>query len=86
VVTRIYSVYDTKAEVFSRPMLFVNALVAKRSFMQDAMDPNHQFAKNPGDYRLYEIGEFDDTKCEIKTVEKIDLGSAADHQPKGRVQ
>lgn len=55
-----YSVYDSKAKVFSNPFTSVNHLTATRDFNRAANDPSSDISKFPEDYTLYEIGSFDD--------------------------
>ena len=57
---RLFSIYDKIAHVYAKPILMQNAMVAIRS-IRDAMEnKDHEFAKHPEDYALYELGSFDD--------------------------
>lgn len=55
-----FAVHDKAVGAFL-PVFFARSKgEALRSFTQAAMQQDHQFAKNAGDYTLYSIGEFDD--------------------------
>ncbi len=64
-IHKTYSIYDEKAEAFIRPIFMPNEALAKRAIQTSAMDINHPFAQHPGDYVLYELGDFDDTTAFI---------------------
>lgn len=57
---KIYSIYDEKAEIFSTPFFSMNDNMAIRSFQDLANDPSSTIYKHPEDYKLYELGEFED--------------------------
>lgn len=55
----IYSIYDVKAKAYINPFLLPNDQMAIRTFSDCVNDVNHQFNKNPDDYILYKLSEFD---------------------------
>ena len=59
----VYSVYDDKAVCYARPFFATNNAVACRSFASavSAQAPDNALATNPGDYKLFRLGEFDDS-------------------------
>lgn len=57
---KIFTVYDSKAEAYMQPFFCQSTGVAVRMFEQAANDPNHSFCKWPGDYTLFELGEWDE--------------------------
>lgn len=59
-IMKIFSVRDAKVEAFLQPFFSPTLGAAIRSLMEAVNDPGHQFAKNVGDYSLFELGEFDD--------------------------
>lgn len=61
----VFSVWDSKAELFSSPMLSVNKGTMMRTLSDVLNDPSHQYAKHPEDFVLYELGEFDDQRGEF---------------------
>lgn len=58
-VLGVYSVYDSKAELYMQPFFAMNSAVAARMFSEVALDQGHTFGKHPSDYSLWKVGEFD---------------------------
>lgn len=58
--TKIFAIYDEKAEVYSVPFFQINDATAIRTFQAVAQDQNSTISKNPSDYKLYHVGGFDD--------------------------
>lgn len=56
---RIYSVYDSKAESYSQPILRMNDAVAQRDFGVMVNDPGHAYNLHAEDYTLFCVGEWD---------------------------
>lgn len=74
---KVYSVYDSKAEVFKAPFVTVTRAVAIRMFRSAAMDPEHDFYKFGGDFTLFEIGEWDDRTGKVRNLTAfVNLGTA----------
>lgn len=59
-ITNLYTVYDTVAQCYGRPFTAQNDPIAIRSFKDITFDPNSDIARNPADYTLMHIGQFDD--------------------------
>lgn len=80
---KIYSVYDSKMEAYMQPF-FQNARgQAIRSFSDAVNDPKAPFYKHPGDFTLFEIGEYDDQDASVTQYEaKQNLGTAIDFKEK----
>lgn len=79
---RIFSVYDSKADYYSKPVVEINAGVALRSFADAARGGNGENAisQHPEDYTLFELGTWDQDKGEIKMhVAKKSLGVALEY-------
>lgn len=75
----VFSVYDSKTEVYGQPNFMVNRGAALRAWIDACNDPNTQIFKHPGDFTMFEIGEWDDEKGEIKMhPAKISLGVATE--------
>lgn len=53
---KLFSIYDTVAEIFNRPFADINDASAIRSFDQLMIEQG----KNKTDYILYNIGEYSD--------------------------
>lgn len=54
------AVFDSKAEVFSRPFFAVAVGAAIRSFEDAVNDPKTEYGAHPADYTLFSVGEYDD--------------------------
>lgn len=61
----IYTLYDIKAKAFGVPFFMSNDEVAERAFLNLQNEPNSQVSKNPEDFHMYKIGEFDDNTGNI---------------------
>lgn len=57
-IHRMFAVYDSKSEAFGMPMFQRSIAEAIRSFTDAAADSNTMLFKHPGDYTLFEIGEY----------------------------
>lgn len=57
--TKIFSIYDSKANAFLTPFFMASAGLAIRAITDLVEDPNHQFNKHSADYTLFQLGEFD---------------------------
>ena len=58
---QIFSIFDDKARTFATPFFMANEQMALRAFNDLTADPNTTISRNPTDYKLYSIGEFDDS-------------------------
>lgn len=63
---KIFSIYDSKAMAFITPFYVPNVQLAVRGFQNARADPEHAFHRNPTDYTLHELGEWDDTNASIE--------------------
>ena len=59
-IQKLYSVYDSAAEVFSPPFVCKTLGLALRMFEDLANDRNTTVGQHPADHTLFELGEFDD--------------------------
>lgn len=64
-ILKTFSIYDSKAEAFLSPFFSHTAGLALRNFEEAANTEGHAFKKHPGDYSLFELGEFDDVTGQI---------------------
>ena len=84
-ITKIFSVYDSKAQAYLPP--FYNPAVgsAIRAFADAINDSQAPFAKHAGDYVLYQVGEFDDsTGLFTNTAPALHLGMGTDFMERKR--
>jgi len=78
---KIFSVYDSKAEYYAQPQFSENKATALRAFHALCNDMETQISKHPGDYTLFQIGDFDERTGTIKGDEaKTNLGTALEMQ------
>lgn len=75
---KVYTVYDSKAEVYMQPIYFRADGEATRAFKASIQSNGHQFANNPGDYTLFRIAEYDDDRAAFTAYEAfVNLGNGA---------
>lgn len=73
----MFSVYDSKTELFMRPWFAINVASAQRTFNDEANDKSSPLSKHPEDYTLYHIGTFqDDTAMVVCHAQPKNLGFA----------
>lgn len=60
-----FSIFDAKAVAFSQPFYASNNAVAIRMYAQVVNDPGSVVSKNPEDFTLFGVGEFDDASGEF---------------------
>lgn len=83
-ILKVFSVLDTKGDVFMSPFFFPATGQAVRAFSDLANDANTVVCRHPGDYRLTCIGEFDDSTGRLVSYEQIQqLGYAQDYKALG---
>jgi hypothetical protein len=58
---KVFSIYDSKAEAYLRPFYDITRGSAIRAVSEAVNDKTTSFAKYPGDFCLFELGEFDDS-------------------------
>lgn len=76
---KIFSVYDSKVEAYLPPHTLRSTGEALRVFAELSNNPEVEFCKHPGDYTLFELGEWDETTGLIALYEaKRNLGLARD--------
>lgn len=71
-----FSVRDNAVEAFL-PVFFARSKgEAVRSFVSACDTPDHQFAKNAGDFTLFGVGSFDDSSGMLSPMEPSRIMSA----------
>lgn len=79
-ITKIFTIYDSKTEAYMSPFFNHATGGAIRSFEEACRDESSTFHKYPTDFTLFEIGTFDDTTAQITLHDaKISLGSANEY-------
>lgn len=59
---QVFSVYDTKAEAYCKPVFMMNKAVALRSWIETVNDANSEINKYPADYVFFHLGSFDEQR------------------------
>ena len=54
----VFSVFDSKAEVYGTPIFFATKGLAIRAFSDQVNRPDSPLNAHSGDFTLFEIGEF----------------------------
>ncbi len=73
----VFSIYDSKAELFHQPMFFKSKPEAIRAFSDEANRQESSIFKHPGDYTLSLIGTVDIHKgllTPLPTPQSLGLG------------
>ena len=74
---KLFSIYDSKAEVWTMPVPMNSAGEAVRSFSEAANDPETAYGRHGEDFSLFEVGLWDEYNGNIVMHEsKIALGLA----------
>jgi len=79
-ITKIYTVYDSKAEAYLPPFYAPTDGSALRSFETAANTPDHEFNKYSADYTLFHLGTFDDQTATIEHTTPRSLGVAIEYK------
>lgn len=58
----VFSVFDTKAEIYGTPVFFATRGLATRAFEDQCNKLDSPLCDHPGDFTLFQIGEFDSEK------------------------
>ena len=77
-ILRIFSIYDTKAAVYTGNFFEANASVAIRRFSDLVNDPRCPLNKHPEDYILFELGAFNDENGKIEGYDPHNLVTASE--------
>ena len=76
-ITKIFTIYDSKAGSYLPPLYMQSTGTAIRAFEDECNNEQSQFNKHPTDFTLFEIGKFDDQTCEMIMLDvKVSLMTA----------
>lgn len=78
-VSNVYAIFDTKADMFNQPFVFTTNGQAIRAFSDLAYDKNTFVGRHPEDYRLFKIGMFDDSTGLLESCRPEPLGMASEY-------
>lgn len=62
---KVFAIHDAKAEAYLQPFFMANKGSAIRAITDIVTKPDHQFAKYPEDFTLFELGEYDDSNGQM---------------------
>lgn len=80
---KLFSVYDSKAEVYDKPFCMLSKGECIRGFGDAANNTQTTLGQHPADFTLFELGEFDQkTGLIIQLSAKLNLGTALEHKSK----
>lgn len=83
---KIFAVYDSKAAAYLPPWISENAATAIRRFEASVQNPETDFARFPGDYTLFELGDWDQHSGEIRMNQAhTNLGTALSYLQNNRM-
>lgn len=68
-IQKVFTIYDSKLEVYNQPFLAINKGHALRILSDIMKKPDHPFTEHSKDFTLFELGEYDDSKGEYTTSE-----------------
>lgn len=78
---KVFSVFDAAAGAYLQPFFTPTVGTAIRAIRACLEDSNHPFVRSPGDYTLFEIGEFDDQNGSISVLSSyVRHGSIVEHR------
>lgn len=66
----LYSIYDTKTEVYMAPVAFPNEATAMRQ-VSVALTKDGMMSRYPEDYDLYCVGTWDDTEGRVNPLAQV---------------
>lgn len=73
-ITKLFSVYDSKVEAYMQPQFYRSKGEALRAYESAVNSKDTQFNTHPEDFTLFYIGEYDDqtaTLTQPKTPESL---------------
>lgn len=59
-IKKVFTVYDTAAEMYLQPFYELTVGQASRAFTDACNTDNHSFNLHPADFALFELGTYDD--------------------------
>ncbi len=76
---QMFVIYDSKARAYMQPWFLTQDGMAQRAFSDCVNADDHNFARHPEDYTLFNIGEFDDNDAIIKSHAPISMGNGIEY-------
>ena len=79
---KMYSIFDSKAQVYNPPFFNLTHGEAERNFSQLVSDPKSTLFLYPKDFDLYYLGEYDDNTGKFNPCPPTHMCSAVQHIPR----
>lgn len=67
---QMFTVLDKLAAVYATPFFAINASLAQRDFAYACKDPNSKISRNPEDFSLWHVAEYDDSSGLVHALDK----------------
>lgn len=67
-LTKVFAVYDSKANAFMSPFFMPTTGQAVRAWGTTVNDPQTDFNRYPGDFTLFEIASYDDISGKFENL------------------
>lgn len=78
-MSKIYGVFDVKADAFLHIMVLNTNGQATRGFADVVNDPNSQVSRHPEDYKLMVLADFDESSGRISPKDPESLGFGVEY-------
>lgn len=75
---KVFAILDTKANAYGTPFFVQSVGLAIRAFSDLVHDERSTVARHPDDFRLYELGTFDDATGKLESTPPVPLGFATE--------
>lgn len=76
-VTKMFTVFDSKSKAFGVPFFMPTVGMALRAFKDLASDPQTLLYRHPDDFSLYQIGEYDDANATVTNKTPLQMLAVA---------
>ncbi len=73
--TQLYSIYDTAAGIYTKPIFAQADGIVTREFQDLCVKADHPYGEHPEDYSLIRLGVFDDQTGKITNEENETLAT-----------
>lgn len=80
-ISKVFTLYDSKAEVYLSPFLFGNKGEAIRAFTESLKNDQTPMSKYPQDFTLFMLGEYDNSSGAFMCGAPVSLGNGLEFLP-----
>lgn len=74
----LYSVFDKELKIYNVPFIAENDIVARRTFIRGASDPNSAVMMFPDKFALYEVALYNQITGDVLNIENHKIMDATD--------